>query len=264
MTNSFESSFDAVERSAKSTKESATGIGRIAARLENAAKKGEINAIRREVATLEASLNALRQQVANAKESWPFRPDEEEEYFRNNYLPELRDVASEKEGLETHLQDERLIAHPAIVRALAPNRAVRIDKRQVSTVRPSYLAQLLVKNQKRQPRFNSAAFLESLYNAYKLAADLQRNPNQHGLTVGRGPTLPLSQIYQALTLLPGSSREYDRTEFARDLHNLELNGVKRTRSGAEVFFHSTRQGGFQFVNPDGRVITYSAIQFAEP
>ena len=206
----------------------------------------------------------MRQQIANARESWPFRSDEEEDYLRSSYLAELQEVAFQKEGLETHQQDERLIAHPAIVRVLAPNRAVRIDKRQVSTVRPSYLAQLLVKNQKRQPRFNSAAFLEALYSVYKLAAGSQRTPQQGRAISGRSPTLPLSQIYQALTALPGSSREYDRTEFARDLHNLELNGVKRTRSGAEVFFPSTRQGGFSFVNRDGRTITYSAIEFSEP
>ena len=264
MTKSFEAGFDAVERSAKSTKESASGIGKIATRLEYAARKGEINAMRRELASLETSLGALRQQIANARESWPFRSDEEEDYLRSSYLSELREVASQKEGLETHQQDERLIAHPSIVRVLAPNRAVRVDKRQVSMVRPSYLAQLLVKNQKRQPRFNSTAFLEALYSVYKLVAGLQRSPQQGGVNGGRGPTLPLAQIYQALTSLPGTSREYDRTEFARDLHNLELNGSKRTRSGAEVFFPSTRQGGFSFVNRDGRTITYSTIQFSEP
>ena len=263
MNKTFESGFEDVLQSAKATKESATAIGKIAARLENSAKKGEINVIRREMAALDASLATLRQRVANAKESWPYRQDEEEDYLRSNYLFELRQVASQEEGLDTHLQDERLIAHPSVVRVIPSSRAVRVDKKQVSTVRPSYLAQILVKNQNRPPRSNSSMFLEALYDVYRLAADGQKPAEQQASNDRRGPTLPLTRIYQAMTALPGVRRDYDRTEFARGLHNLELDGVRRTRSGAEVFFPSTRQGGFSFVNRDGRTITYSAIQFSE-
>ena len=244
---SFEAGFDSVERTAKSTKESASQIGKIATRLEKAAQKGEINAMHRELAALDSSLGALRQQAANAQEAWPFQPEEEANYLLNGYLSELDQVASKKDLLKTHLQDGRLIAHPSIVRTLPPNRAVRVDKRQVSTIRPSYLAQVLAKNQKKPARFNSAAFLEALYDDYKLVARLQSGSPQRILSDGRGPTVPLRRIYQALTSLPGISRDYDSTEFARDLYNLDRSGL-RTRSGAEVFFHSTRQGGFQFID----------------
>ena len=134
---SFEAGFDSVERTAKSTKESASQIGKIATRLEKAAQKGEINAMHRELAALDASLGALRQQAANAQGAWPFQPEEEANYLLNGYLSELDQVASKKDLLKTHLQDGRLIAHPSIVRTLPPSRAVRVDKRQVSTIRPS-------------------------------------------------------------------------------------------------------------------------------
>ena len=257
---SFEAGFDSVERAAKSTKESASQIGKIATRLENAAKKGEINAMRRELAALEQSLGVLRQQATNAQEAWPFQPEEEEKYLLNSYLSELRQVASEKELLETHEQDGRLIAHPFIVRTLASTHAVRVDKKQISTIRPSYLAKLLAKGQKK-PALNTAAFLAALYDDYKLVARSESSSPQPTSGSGRGLAVPLSRIYQALTSLPGVSRDYDRTDFARDLYNLDLSGL-RTKSGAEVFFPSTRQGGFQFVDPEGRVITYFAIQFS--
>ena len=260
--NSFESGFDIVERTAKSTKESASQIGKIATRLEKAAKRGEINAMRRELAALDSSLAALRQQAANAQEAWPFQSEEESNYLLDGYMSELHQVASEKELLKTHLQDGRLIAHPSIVRPLPSNRAVSVDKRQVSTIRPSYLAQLLVKNQKKPARFKTDEFLEALYETYKLVARVQSGSARPSLASGRGPTVQLNRIYQSLTSLPGVRRDYDRTEFARDLYNLELSG-SRTRSGAQVFFPSARQGGFQFVNPDGLVIVYSTIQFSE-
>ena len=258
----FEMGFAAVERAAQSTKEAASEIGKIATRLENAAKKGEINAMRRELAALEISFGALRQQATNSQEAWPFQPNEEENYLLSGYLSELCQVASEKEQLETHEQDGRLIAHPSIVRTLASTRAVRVDKKQLSTIRPSYLAQLLVKNQKKPARFNTAAFLEALYDDYKLVARVQSGSSQLMSNGGRGPAVPLNRIYEALTSLPGVRRDYDRTEFARDLYNLELSEL-RTKSGAKVLFPSTRQGGFQFVDHDGRIITYGAIQFSE-
>ena len=43
--------------------------------------------------------------------------------------------------------------------------------------------------------------------------------------------MPLDRIYRLFTSLPGSSREYDRTDFARDLYILDTNGPKRTKQG---------------------------------
>ena len=227
--------------------------------LEKAAKTGSINAVRKAQADLNVALSTLRQEVANAIESWPFQPDAEEAYLREHFAEELRQVAA-SHGLDIHEQDDRLIAHPSIVRVLPSNRAIRIDKKQVSTIRPSHLASLLAANQKKPARFNTRSFLESVHSAYRALIGEQSARSLIGET--RGPTVPLTKIYEMFTIPPGSSREYSKTDFARDLYRLDIEGPKETRRGEQVYFHSGRQSTISFVGTDGHIITYHGIEFA--
>ena len=79
--------------------------------------------------------------------------------------------------------------------------------------------------------------------------------------------MSLARIYEIFTSLPGSSREYDKTEFARSLYFLESDGPTHTKSGARVAFPASTgtrsaKGTFPFVGPDGQVIAYYGIQFS--
>jgi hypothetical protein len=44
---------------------------------------------------------------------------------------------------------------------------------------------------------------------------------------------------------------------------LQAHGSQRTRTGARVSFHGTRSASFTFVGPDGQVVNYYGIRFAE-
>ena len=258
MTTSFEQACGDTESAAASTLKSATELAKLARALQKAAKEGNVGAIKRTASRLDDALDALRQEVANAVATWPFEDGGEADYLRERYAVELRSVATEK-GLAIHERDGNLIAYPSIVRILAGEQRVGIDKKKVSTLRPSYLAEMLVSNQKKQPRFRSDLFLESLYKVYRQFAE----PGD----LLKEPVMPLARIYEIFTSLPGSSREYDKTEFARSLYFLESNGPSHTRSGARVAFPSSTgtrsaRGTFPFVGPDGQVITYYGIQFS--
>ena len=254
----FEQAFADTESAAASTAKSAADVARLARRLEKAAKTGNINAVRRESAELKSVLSALTQQVENATLSWPFQPADEEAYLREHFAEELRQVAASR-GLEIHQRDERLIAHPSIVRVLPAVRAVRVDRKQVSTIRPSHLADLLRANQQKPTRFNGRNFLEALYTAYQMLIGGQ-SPLRR-LETGQAQAVPLARIYDLLTVMPGTSREYSRTDFARDLYRLDMDGPKETRSGAKLQFHSGRQSNIAFVAPDGHLITYHNVAF---
>jgi hypothetical protein len=100
--------------------------------------------------------------------------------------------------------------------------------------------------------------MESLYRAYKLVTGTQ---GMQGTT--------LAKVYDALTLLPGSARDYDKSDFARDVYFLQSSDVTMTRTGARVTFPaSTGTKGsselFTFVRPDGSPIVYYGIAFMEP
>ena len=261
---SFEQAFSDMEKSAASTVKSAADLTRLARALEKAAKDGNIAAAKRAQQGMNEALNALRQEVTNSVESWPFGDDEEQQYLNEGYGEELRAVAAGK-GLDIYERDGRMIAHPSILRVLPSARAVRIDKKQVSTIRPSRLTDILLDIQKKPPRFPAGRFLESLYQVY-VEITREEDPNQM-MTARQGRVVQLERVYRLFTSQPGSEREYNRTDFTRDLYVLDRDGPKTTRRGMQVSFPASSgtrgsQGIFSFVAPDGQVVTYYGIQFS--
>ena len=104
-------------------------------------------------------------------------------------------------------------------------------------------------------------FLEALYKAYLIIVGRERS----GRLINdreSGQVILLLRVYEVFTSLPGSNREYDRTDFARDLYFLESSDARQVKAGARVSFPVSRQAALSFVGPDGKLITYYGIQFA--
>ena len=262
--DSFERAFNDTEEAAASTLKSATDLAKLARALQKAAQDGNINAIKRVCSRLRPALGSLGQEITNAVEVWPFTDEEEENYLKEHYANELRHVAREKK-LSIHERDGRLISYPSIAQILPGDRAVRIDRKKVSTLRPSRLVEFLIERQKKPPRFRSDAFLEALHTMYLLIS--REQSSTHLINDGHGPVVPLVEVYKAFTSLPGSKREYDTVDFARDIYALEASGPSRTKKGARVSFPSSTgakraRDTFQFVGPDDQLITYYGIQFS--
>ncbi len=83
----------------------------------------------------------------------------------------------------------------------------------------------------------------------------------------QGRVVQLERVYRLFTSQPGSEREYNRTDFTRDLYLLDRDGPKTTKRGLRVSFPASSgtrgsQGIFSFVAPDGQVVTYYGIQFS--
>ena len=260
----FEQAFGDAERAADSTLKSAAEVASLTRKIQKAATVGDIAAMKRAHGRLDDALDTLRQAVANTVASWPFRDEEEARYLRDHYADELRLAAVEMD-LDIHERDGQLISHPSIVRILPDERAVRVDRKKVSAIRPSHLAGLLLGNQKKRSRYRSDSFMESLHHVY---SEIVRDESSGGLMPGTGRVVPLDRIYKLLTALPGVGRDYDRTDFARDLYNLQANGPKRTKKGADVSFSfsSGTKGQsklFTFVGPDGQTVNYYGVRFTE-
>lgn len=259
----FEQGFEDTERAAGAMLGATGDLARLARQLQKAAREGNIGGIRRTQERLGGTLASLSQAVSNAAQSWPFEDGDEERYFRDSYADELRRVASGR-GLTIHAHEGRLVAHPSTLRIVSGDGAVYIDRKKVSAVRPTHLVGLLLENQKKGGRYDSARFLESLYNVYaEVVRDVSRDLADGG---GIGTVVPLDRIYRLFTSLPGSAREYDRTDFARDVYLLDVNGPQATRKGAAVSFPSSTgarssRGLFTFVGPDGRDVAYYGIRF---
>ena len=192
------------------------------------AKQGklkELNAAFEQAEKLEAT---LRQQISTMRGNWDFN---EQEYLASGaFTKELLSLAQEK-GLTLYERDDRIYCYPVFIRISPSDRAVLINKNSDKRIRPSVLINRLKDLQKRPSRFNPNSFIEALYTAYQKAVHLKTK----GL-IETGRVIPLLDIYELFTLLPGQSKEYSKHEFARDIYLLNSSGVDKTKSGSKVSF----------------------------
>ena len=264
--DSFEEAFDKATKVADVALKANQDLLRQLRRLRRASQTGNITAVKREQSRLAATLDELTEAVNNVGVAWPFDDEEEVQYLKaaDGYAAELRRVASEK-GLLIRERDGHLICHPFIVRVIPSDRAVRIDRKKVSTIRPSHLADVLIKAQKSPARFRPQSFLEALHKVY---LSLTKESSARLIGGTGAPVILLDNIYGLFTSLPGSSRDYSKTDFARDLYELDRSGVTKTRSGATVSFsastgtRSTRNL-YTFVGPNGHEVKFYGIRFME-
>ena len=260
----FEQAFADTERAAEAARKSAANVVSQAKALVKDAQTGKIADIKRRRRKLEEAVAALRQEVSNVGPCWPFTDEEEQRRLAEGYAEELKNAAAGI-GLAIRERDGGLISHPSVLRVLPAERAVRVDGKKVSTIRPTYLADVLRKNQGKSGRHPPQRFLEALYAVY---IDISRGDSRDILPGNAEPVVPLARIYKLMTALPGADRDYDRGDFARDLYVLESEGPRRTRSGAAVSFPASTgtkrsRDLFSFIGPDGNGVAYYGVRFGD-
>ncbi len=261
----IEQAFEGAEAVAEATRKAAAGVAGKARAMAKAAREGNIGALRKAQADLDLACAALDGEVRTAGAAWPFAPQEEEAYLEAGYAEELRGAA-EAAGVTLHERDGYLVAYPSMVRILPAERAVRVDRKRLRSIRPSFLAAQLLRNQRRTSGFAPARFLETLYLVYD---ELLREAGGDLAGSGGGRVLPLARIYKVLTALPGASRDYDRSDFARDIYTLDAKGPRETRRGFVVSFPAstgTRVRSadlFSFVDPAGENLEYYGVKFSD-
>jgi hypothetical protein len=167
------------------------------------------------------------EEMASADLSWKF---EVEPYFaEGGYLKELLQEA-ERVDLKLFERDGRLYCFPMLLTLSAKDLAVVVDGKLERRLRPRELVRVLLARQKRPQRFNEQKLLETLFEVYRrLDRRILRDWTPE--LRDKGPVVPLIKIYELMTLLPGSEREYPKEEFARDIHLLDRQPDLRTKDG---------------------------------
>ncbi len=263
--NNLEQAFAKTEDSAAALLKTAQRMATQAKRLQRAAQEGNITNLKKIHADLDQDMDGLRDAVVTAQKSWSYSDEDVLQYLDEGYVDELFEVA-EGRDLTIYERDGQLIAYPSILSVVASDRSVRIDRKKAPGIRPSSLVALLIKNQKKKPRFRPSAFLRALHGVYQ---DLTRDRDKRPLApldTRSGRVVPLDLVYRMFTSMPGASRDYTRTDFARDIFELERSGETVTRTGFEVFFPSSTgtrsgKGVFSFIGPDGSEASYYGMRF---
>ena len=261
----FEQGFAAVETAADAAEAAAKKLAATSRRLRKAAQDGTLSKMRREAGQLADDLVSAGETVREASSSWPFAESQELVYLTERYPDELCGAAAVI-GLNVSVREEALVCSPSIIRLLSTERALKIDGRKRTSIRPSKLAaDLHAIQQRMRPKSDTQQlrFLRALYNAFKVIRGTPR-----GRLIDTGDVVLLADVYSVFTSLPGTSTQYTKTDFARDIYLLDSSGVTTTSSGARVSFpFSTAAKSsskiFSFVDRNGNVIPYYGVQFTE-
>ena len=192
-----------------------------------AAAVGQVRDLRRALGAATDAAQSLSAAAQQAQDVWSF--DETDHLASGAYARELLDAAADA-GLAMVEDDDRLLCYPSLVRVLPGDAALDIDRRRERRLRPSVVVAALGAAQARPPKGKPAALLESLQSAYELLAAREQRAD---------PVLRLDALWQALTMLPGSGRDYSKPEFARDLYLLDQSGIVTTKSGRTLRFHAS-------------------------
>ena len=259
----IEQAFADAEAAAESARKAASSVASRARAMTKAAQEGNIGGLRKAQDDLGVALSALAAEVGAARDAWSWSPEEEAAYLDGGYAGELR-AAAEEAGVALHERDGYLVAYPSLLRIQPDERTVRVDRKNHRTLRPSFLAGFLFKNQQKRSGFRPEQLLEQLCVVYD---ELVRGSPTD---LGGSSVVPLARIYKLMTALPGVGRDYDRTDFARDIYTLDAEGPRQTRKGRTVSFPAStgtrrrrRSDLFSFVAPNGENHEYYGIKFSD-
>ncbi len=234
-TTGLEGALDRVERAVEASSKAVAALARELKRVRAATASGQVRELRRTLDAVQAMAGDVVARVDAAATAYDV--DEVDLLASGAYAKELL-AAAEAADVAMFADDDRLLCYPSIVRVLPGDVALEIDRKRARGIRPSVVVAQLAKAQRAGPRFKPAPFLASLVGAYDLVVAGQgKQP---------GAVVRLLDVYSALTLLPGQSRDYTRAEFARDLYLLDQSGETAGPGGRRLRWAAssgTRQAG---------------------
>lgn len=254
----LEAALARTQADAEAAARSAGAVLRELKRARAAAAVGQVRDLRRALDAATALSGKLADEVAAARDG--YHVDESHLLTSGAYAAELLEAA-QGAGLAMFAEDGLLLSYPSLVRPLAGDLALDVDRRKERRLRPSVVVELLARAQQAGPRFKAEPFLASLLAGYDLV--LARLGKQ------RGAVVRLVEVYGVLTLLPGQRRDYTTQEFARDLYLLDQSGVVTPAPGGPrlrwAASSGTRQVGvLTTVARTGQTQRYWGLAFADP
>lgn len=231
----LEGALTRVESAVEASSKAVASLGRELKRARAAAASGQVRELRRALDGVQVMAGDVVARVGAAAAAYDI--DDIDLLASGAYAKELL-AAAEAAEVAMFAEDDRLLCYPSIVRVLPGDLALEIDRKRARGIRPSVVVAQLAKAQRAGPRFKPAPFLASLVGAYDLVVAGQgKSP---------GAVVRLLDVYNALTLLPGQSRDYTRAEFARDLYLLDQSGETAGPGGRRLRWAAssgTRQAG---------------------
>ena len=248
-----------LEAVVRTTLESAKGVSSGLKKLLGIAQDGRVRELRKAAANCLSLAAQLQTQTAAAAALADF--DQEACLSSASFIGELRAEARDR-GLVMHQQGPSLYCFPHTIRVLPAEGAVALGRTREYRVRPSVLVKRLRDEQQKPIRFKPQQFLQVLYRAYLLVLPGEARDAVSGFVV------PLSRLYEILTLFPGTSKDYTIQDFTRDIYLLDRSGVATTKEGAALSLPASTgtraaQASLSVVTETGEETRYYGISFSQ-
>jgi len=226
------------------------------------AKVGHLRALQNQLADSRNAARLFVDEIDRADQSWKF--DAEAFIAGGDFLKELI-LEADRLGLRLIERDGRVFCPPMMISVSPRDAAIYIDRKIERKIRPAVLAKVLAGRQKKPQRLNIQRFLDTLFHAYTLLASRVRS-DWTAETAGPGPVIELQDIYDLLTILPGTERDYARDEFARDIAFLDEHPDLKTKDGRRFALPAStgsKIGGKRLtvIDREGTERTYVGILF---
>jgi hypothetical protein len=225
--------------------------------LRKAASSGHLSDIEKGLAAIPSRAEQAQSSASELSAAWRF----DTKTLEKGYLAELQEEAK-SQGLSLVERDARLYCFPLVLRLEPRETAVRIGSKREKRLRPKEVVRQLAAIQKKKQRFNVQKFLDALYQVYRrFHGDDWRSKGN-----GPGPAVPLEEIHDLLTVLPGT--DYPIEEFGRDLLLLARQPDLRTRDGSTFEFPGStmtkeRVKRISVYDEQGNERIFVAIRFAK-
>lgn len=246
----IESSLAAIEAEADAALAALTALVRTLKAVKASAANGQVRDLEKAIGNTAGQIESVQEQIERLSTAWTF---DTREYMESGAYTEELMAAIEKENLKAVFRDGRILCFPSLLRVLPGDAAVEMDRKKVRRLRPRLIAQELKRHQGKKSGLRSEQFIEILHEAYVPLASQQK-----GMNVVR-----LLDIYDILTLLPQAA-DYSKQEFARDLLQLDMSDVRKTKSGARIRFSAStlaRTSALTAVSPQGETKIYAGVEF---
>lgn len=222
-------------------------------------EKGDLKDLSRQ---LQAALDSAKSQIA-AIESLQAALDgfDTAAYFESgDFTSQMLEYAREK-GVDVAGENPVFEMFPYKVRVDAAGQEVYLNRKKISSVRPSSVISQVATEQQRlnKASFNAQAFAAELESGYDLAV-LKKGGSR------RNPVILLNNIYKMMVPMARSKKEYDIMAFAFDIARLYNSGTRTSKSGRAFVLGTSRDGktGIRILDTNGHEQFVSTLKFFDP
>ncbi len=254
----YEELYDDLQPIQKALKDTANQVLRLQKNIAKDVEAGNLKGVLKSIELLSETtekLSRVTQDTKTVVEGF----DGKAYYMDGEFTQQMLDACAARE-IDVIGESPVFEMFPYRVRIDAENQEVYLDRKKITTMRPSALVDTVASNREKLMKagFNAQKFADELAEAYDLAV----------LKLGKreGADIYLNNVYKLMVPMGRFRRDYDQYNFAFDIARLYDSDVEETKTGRRWQFGSSRQGNkaIRILDKDGNEEYFATIKFFAP